>query len=47
MPAGIKTGIVKQTVKKWMQEDGQNYEHGEECLVNEMQVLIANGWAHI
>lgn len=46
-PAGIRTGVVKQTVKKWMKEDGQNYEHGEECLVNEMQVLIANGWAHI
>lgn len=47
VPAGIKTGIVKETLKKWMKEDGQNYEHGEECLVNEMQVLIANGWAHI
>lgn len=47
VPAGIQNGIVKQTVKRWMKENGQNYEHGEECLVNEMQVLIANGWAHV
>ena len=23
------------------------YETGEGCLINEMQVLVENGWAHV
>ena len=37
-------------VKAW-QRDGQRVttrdELGQACLVDEMQVLVANGWAHV
>lgn len=40
---------VRQRVQRWVEEGerGQREERGVACLVNEMQVLIKNGWAHV
>lgn len=41
--------VVKSRLKTWVEEGvrGEREEVGRECLVNEMQVLIRNGWAHV
>ena len=41
--------VVKSRLKSWVEEGvrGEREEVGRECLVNEMQVLIKNGWAHV
>jgi hypothetical protein len=39
---------VMARVAKWQAEDAaRHHEPGLNCLVNEMQVLVANGWAHV
>lgn len=39
---------VAARVKKWEGEDeGKNHEPGFDCLINEMQVIVYNGWAHV
>lgn len=39
--------IVLRQLAQWKQQSLKNMEPGEFCLVNEMQVLISNGWAHV
>ncbi|PKS06435.1 hypothetical protein jhhlp_007183 [Lomentospora prolificans] len=39
--------IVKKRVEKWMDEWPSNKEPGDFCIINEMQVLVENGWAHV
>lgn len=39
--------VIHHRVKQWMQEDAANAEPGVFCLINEMQVLVENGWAHV
>jgi hypothetical protein len=39
--------IVKGRLRKWAQEDEGNVEPGTFCLINEMQVLVENGWKHL
>ncbi|KAK5990768.1 hypothetical protein PT974_09040 [Cladobotryum mycophilum] len=39
--------VVGSRVKRWERERAGNYEPGEFCLINEMQVLVENGWAHV
>lgn len=39
--------VVRSRVAKWEQEKEGNREPGEFCLINEMQVLAENGWAHV
>jgi hypothetical protein len=34
-------------VKYWESSRKQNHEPGGFCLINEMQVLVENGWAHV
>ena len=34
-------------VREWEMEAVEHLERGENCLVNEMQVLAENGWAHV
>lgn len=41
-----KHSIAKR-VKKWEKEAVENNEPGFDCLVDEMQVLVHNGWAHV
>ena len=43
--------LVKRRVRRrlhaWKKEDESHDEPGAFCLINEMQVLVWNGWAHI
>jgi hypothetical protein len=46
----LKTWIVRRRVRRWAEEEDPNeerMENGVFCLINEMQVLVANGWAHL
>jgi hypothetical protein len=40
---------VRRRIEKWRAggAQGERVEVGAACLVNEMQVLVANGWAHV
>lgn len=42
----FKRLMVKRRLEKWEKEFHQ-HEPGDFCLINEMQVLVANGWAHV
>ena len=43
----FKEWLVRKTINKWAKEDHNRREPGLHCLVNEMQVLVHNGWAHV
>lgn len=45
----VKVWRILQRVHAWEAEDptGSRGENGEFCLINEMQVLVARGWAHV
>lgn len=43
----FKERIVDVRMRSWQAKDAQNKETGLHCIVNEMQVLAANGWAHV
>ena len=47
----LESMVVHWRLSGWQSEkgtDGQkNTEEGSQCLVNEMQVLAENGWAHV
>lgn len=38
---------VRRRIGKWQAAGEQRGETGAACLINEMQVLVANGWAHV
>lgn len=38
---------VGRRIRKWRAEADGREESGVSCLINEMQVLVANGWAHV
>jgi len=42
-----KESVVRKRVQKWKNLSKQNHEHGEFCLIDEMQVLVAAGWIHV
>ncbi|KAJ2967950.1 hypothetical protein NQ176_g9417 [Zarea fungicola] len=39
--------VVQSRVAEWQKQDMSNHEPGVFCLINEMQVLVENGWAHV
>ncbi|OAA48748.1 glycosyltransferase family 69 protein [Metarhizium rileyi] len=39
--------VVRSRVRHWENEASGNREPGVFCLINEMQVLAHNGWAHV
>lgn len=39
--------VVQSRVAEWQKQDMSNNEPGVFCLINEMQVLVENGWAHV
>ncbi|KAH7171040.1 glycosyltransferase family 69 protein [Dactylonectria macrodidyma] len=39
--------VVRRRVGQWKKEGLGRREPGEFCLINEMQVVIDNGWAHV
>ncbi|KAF7176377.1 hypothetical protein CNMCM7691_002506 [Aspergillus felis] len=43
----FKKWVVQRRVAQWKALSGGRHEPGDFCLINEMQVLIANGWAHV
>lgn len=38
---------VKRRVRAWEAEGKDNHEEALHCLINEMQVLVENGWQHV
>lgn len=43
----FKMRIVKSRVRSWERSAKHRSEAGIDCLINEMQVLVNNGWAHV
>ena len=43
----MKTLRIASRLKSWFKGGADRSEHGKFCLINEMQVLIENGWAHV
>lgn len=43
----FESWVVRSRVRRWEKENAGNHEPGEFCLINEMQVLVENGWAHV
>jgi hypothetical protein len=53
----FKDSVVDRRLRAWEKEsiarywenehNTQHYEPGRHCLINEMQVLVPNGWAHV
>lgn len=39
--------VVQSRLQRWRREKKGNQEPGVFCLINEMQVLVHNGWAHV
>lgn len=43
----FKKRLVRSRVDSWAGRKEGSEERGIDCLINEMQVLITNGWAHV
>ncbi|KAL2045937.1 hypothetical protein ABVK25_011914 [Lepraria finkii] len=43
----FKDSTIKRRLSTWTKPDAELSEPGTPCLINEMQVLIENGWAHV
>ena len=43
----FKERVVRSRVSAWRREGPKNEEVGMDCIINEMQVLVYNGWAHV
>ncbi|KAK3935067.1 cryptococcal mannosyltransferase 1-domain-containing protein [Diplogelasinospora grovesii] len=43
----LKESRVRRLVRLWAQQEAGREEPGEVCLINEMQVVVDNGWAHL
>ncbi|KAM0110225.1 hypothetical protein ACP6JB_004044 [Aspergillus fumigatus] len=43
----FKKFVVRRRLAQWKALSSGRHEPGEFCLINEMQVLVANGWAHV
>jgi hypothetical protein len=43
----LKHDSVRKKVRQWEKEDPQNREPGDFCVIDEMHVLVDNGWAHV
>lgn len=43
----FKQWVVSRRVGRLKSTDQHHYEPGEFCLIDEMQVLVVNGWAHV
>jgi hypothetical protein len=45
--APFDSWVVRRRVAAWEKEGMGRREPGEFCLINEMQVLVERGWAHV
>ena len=47
----VENFVVKSRLRRWQTQKSvsgeQKVEHGVYCLINEMQVLVENGWKHL
>ena len=43
----FKMRVVRERLARWEKLSFNNREPGVDCLINEMQVLADNGWAHV
>lgn len=43
----IERRVVTSRLRDWAKAKAHRSEPGVHCLINEMQVLIWNGWAHV
>ena len=43
----LKKRLVEKRLNDWGRQDKSRFETGKKCLINEMQVLVENGWAHV
>ncbi|KAF2876930.1 cryptococcal mannosyltransferase 1-domain-containing protein [Massariosphaeria phaeospora] len=43
----LKEWVIDRRLKTWRKESPNNYEPGNYCLINEMQILIGRGWKHV
>ena len=43
----FKSRVVHNRVDGWKRSSEARFETGIGCLINEMQVLVENGWAHV
>ena len=43
----MKLRTVHSRVATWQKTGEARFESGVQCLINEMQVLVENGWAHV
>ena len=43
----LKDSTIKRRLRAWTKPNAELSEPGAHCLINEMQVLIENGWAHV
>ncbi|PYI06502.1 hypothetical protein BO78DRAFT_116139 [Aspergillus sclerotiicarbonarius CBS 121057] len=43
----LKQLVVRRRISRWQDDHAGEEEPGEFCLINEMQVLADNGWAHV
>ena len=43
----FKASKINSRLEKWRQADSGRNEPGVQCLINEMQTVIENGWAHV
>jgi len=45
--AWFREVVIRRRVEKWEKDNPGSHEAGGFCLIDEMQVLIKNGWAHV
>lgn len=38
---------IRRRITSWERHDETRFEHATFCLIDEMQVLVGNGWAHV
>jgi hypothetical protein len=43
----LKKMVVRSRLRKWEGRGTARFERGSDCLINEMQVLMWNGWKHL
>jgi hypothetical protein len=43
----LKEWSVHRKVQNWRKQNEDHQEAGEMCLIDEMQVLVGNGWKHL
>ncbi|CAI7660629.1 unnamed protein product [Penicillium crustosum] len=43
----LKEEVVRRRLNRWRALSTGNEEHGELCIINEMQILHRYGWAHV